>query len=182
MEMDAKRVGILKKINLFHYITAVFVVLIFAQWFMPYFQYEPTGKKDTKTQTSMWGEILFTYNFTQLETVIANDKDPALKWKHITLHELGAPVLMLALGIITLCTIGKKSLPFNIFPLAMGICGVKGWFFGSLIPQYCNVPVSKILGGVLAILLLISTIIDIIFCFQEIKSRPADFYLPALGG
>ena len=44
MEMDAKRVGILKKINLVHYIAAVFVVLNFVQWFMPYFRYEPTGK------------------------------------------------------------------------------------------------------------------------------------------
>ena len=182
MEMDAKRVGLLKKINLVHYIAAVFVVLIFVQWLMPYFRYEPTGKKDTKTQTSMWGEILFNYNFKQLDSVIAADKDPSLKWKNITLHELGAPVLMMVLGIITLCTIGKKTLPYNIFPLAMGICGVKGWFFGKLIPQYCNVPTSKLLGGILAILLLVCTIVKIVLCIMEIKSRPADYYLPTLGG
>ncbi len=64
----------------------------------------------------------------------------------------------------------------------MGICGVKGWFFGKLIPQYCNVPVSRILGGVLAILLLVCAIIKIVLCIMEIKSRPADFYLPTLGG
>ena len=58
MEMDAKRIGILKKINITHYAIIVVVVLIFLQWFMPYFRYEPTGKKDTKQQTSMWGEIL----------------------------------------------------------------------------------------------------------------------------
>ncbi len=182
MEMDAKRVGILKKINLVHYAVVVLVVLIFAQWFMPYFRYEPSGKNDTKTQNSMWGEIFFNYNFEQLDKAIANDKDPSLKWKNITLRELGAPVLMMVLGIITLCTLGKKTLPFNIFPLLMGICGVKGWFFGNLIPQYCNVPISRILGGVLAILLLICTIVDIIFCIMEIQSRPADYYLPSLGG
>ena len=62
MEMDAKRIGILKKLNITHYAIVVVVVLIFLQWFMPYFRYEPTGKKDTKQQTSMWGEILFNYN------------------------------------------------------------------------------------------------------------------------
>ena len=90
MEMDAKRIGILKKLNITHYAIVVVVVLIFLQWFMPYFRYEPTGKKDTKTQTSMWGEILFGYNFKQLDSYmgdVLNAEDPSLKFKNITLFD-----------------------------------------------------------------------------------------------
>ena len=182
MEMDAKRIGILKKVNIAHYAIVIVVVLIFLQWFMPYFRYEPTGKKDTKSQTSMWGEILFNYNFMQLESVMSKALDPALKFKHVTLRYLGAPVLMMVCGIIILCTMGKKGIATNVFPLIMGICGVKGYFFGNLIPRFCNVPASKILGGILAILMLLVTIANIVLCVAEIKSRPADYYLPTLGG
>ncbi len=184
MEMDAKRLGILKKVNITHYAIVVVVVLIFLQWFMPYFKYEPTGKKDTKTQTSMWGEILFTYNFKQLDSYmgdVLNAENPNLKFKNITLRYLGAPVLMMISGIIILCTLGKKGIAFNVFPLIMSICGVKGYFFGNLIPRFCNVPASKIIGGVLSILMLVVTIVNIVFCIAEIKSRPADYYLPTLG-
>ena len=184
MEMDAKRVGILKRVNIAHYAVMVVIVLIFLQWFMPYFRYEPTGKKDTKSQTSMWGEILFNYNFMQLETVMGdqlNAENPNLKFKHVTLRYLGAPVLVMIFGIITLCTMGKKGIASNVFPLLAAIAGIKGWFFGNLIPRFCNVPISRILGGVLAILLLVAVIVKIIFCIQELKSRPADYYLPTIG-
>ena len=184
MEMDAKRIGILKKINITHYAIAILVVLIFLQWFMPYFRYEPTGKKDTKHQTSMWGEILFNYNFKQLDTAmgeVLNAEDPNLKFKNITLRQLGAPVLMMICGIIILCTIGKKGIATNVFPLIMAICGIKGYFFATLIPRFCNVPVSRILGGILSILMAVVTIVNIVLCVMEIKSRPADYYLPTLG-
>ena len=180
MEMDAKRAGILKKVNIAHYAIVVIVALFFLQWFMPYFKYDPINKKDTKTQCSMWSEILFNYNFMQLENVMSDALDPALKFKHVTLRYVGAPVLAMIFGIITLCTMGKKGIAFSVFPLVMSIMAIKGWFFGNLIPQYCNVPISKILGGILAILLLIATIAKIVFCIMEIRSRPAEFYLPSL--
>ena len=184
MEMDAKRIGILKRVNITHYAIVIVIALIFLQWFMPYFRYEPTGKKDTKQQTNMWGEILFNYNFMQLETVMGNElnaENPDLKFKHVTLRYIGAPVLVMIFGIIALCTMGKKGIAFNLFPLLAGIAGVKGWFFGKMIPRYANVPASRILGGILAILLLIVTIASIVSCIQEIKSRPADYYLPTIG-
>ncbi len=132
----------------------------------------------------MWGEILFTYNFKQLDSYmgdVLNAENPNLKFKNITLRYLGAPVLMMISGIIILCTLGKKGIAFNVFPLIMSICGVKGYFFGNLIPRFCNVPASKIIGGVLSILMLVVTIVNIVFCIAEIKSRPADYYLPTLG-
>ena len=184
MEIDAKRIGILKKLNITHYAIVIVVVLIFLQWFMPYFRYEPTGKKDTKQQTSMWGEILFGYNFKQLDSYmgdVLNAENPSLKFKNITLRQLGAPVLMMVCGIIILCTMGKKGIAFNVFPLIMAICGVKGYFFGNLIPRFCNVQASKIIGGILAIIMLVVTIANIVLCVAEIKSRPADYYLPTLG-
>jgi len=183
MELDAKRAGILKKINITHYAIVIVVVLIFLQWFMPYFKYEPTGKKDTKTQTSMWGEIFFNYNFKQLDTYmgdVLNAENPDLKFKNISLRQLGSPVIMMICGIFVLCLLGKKGIAVNIFPLIMGICGVKAYFFGVLISRFCNVPISRILGGALSIILLIITIVNIVFCLQEIKSRPADYYLPTL--
>ena len=148
MEMDAKRAGILKKLNITHYAIIVVVVLIFLQWFMPYFRYEPTGKKDTKQQTSMWGEILFGYNFKQLDSYmgdVLNAENPSLKFKNITLRQLGAPVLMMICGIIILCTMGKKGIAMSVFPLVISIFAIKGWFFGNLIPQFCNVPAKYII-------------------------------------
>ena len=182
MELDAKRAGIFKKINITHYAIVVLVVLIFLQWFMPYFKYEPVNKNDTKQQTSMWGEILFNYKFMQLENVISDALNVGGEkvFKYINLRYLGAPVLMMVAGIIILCTMGKKGIASNVFPLMMSICGIKGWLFGNLIPQFCNVPASKILGAVLAILMLICSIANIVFCVMEIKSRPADYYLPSL--
>ena len=185
MEMDTKRIGILKKLNITHFAIVIVVALIFLQWLMPYFRYEPRpGKKNDKyEQNSIWGEILFNYNFEQLEGVIADELNVGgtKVFKYINLKYIGAPVLMMVLGIITLCTMGKKSIAFNLCPGAMAVIGIKGWFFGNLIPKFCNVGVSKILGGALAILLLICVLANIVFCVQEIKSRPADYYLPTMG-
>lgn len=181
MEMDAKRMGLVKKVNITHYAIVICVVLIFLQWFMPYFRYEPQDSKDTKTQNSMWGEILFNYNFMQLEDVMKDTLNTEEKvFKFMNLKYLGAPVLMMVSGIIILCTLTKKGIASNVFPLVMSIVGIKGWFFGNLIPQFCNVPVSKILGGVLAIIMLVCTLANIVFCIMEMKSRPADYYLPSL--
>ncbi len=185
MEMDTKRIGILKKVNITHFAVVIVVALIFLQWLMPYFKYDPRpGKKNDKyEQNSIWGEILFNYNFEQLEGVMSDELNVNGEkvFKYINLKYLGAPVLMMVFGIITLCTMGKKSIAFNLCPLLMAICGIKGWFFGNLIPRFCNVGVSKILGGVLAILLLICVIANIVCCIMEIKSRPADYYLPTMG-
>ena len=180
MEMDAKRVKALRNVNITHYAIVIVIVLIFAQWFMPYFRYEPTGKNDTKSQTSMWGEMLFNYNFMQLEDVMKDALPADANFKFISLRYLGAPVLMMISGIIALCTMGKKGIAYNVFPLLMGICGVRGYFFGKLITQFCNVPVSKLLGGILSILLLVCVIANIVCCILETKSRPADYYLPSL--
>ena len=113
MEMDAKRVKALRNVNITHYAIVIVIVLIFAQWFMPYFRYEPTGKNDTKSQTSMWGEMLFNYNFMQLEDVMKDALPADANFKFISLRYLGAPVLMMISGIIALCTMGKKGIAYN---------------------------------------------------------------------
>lgn len=182
MELDAKRAGVFKKLNITHYAIVIIAALILLQWLMPYFRYAPINKKDTKEQTSMWGEILFNYKFMQLENIMSDELNVGGEkvFKYINLRYLGAPVLMMVSGIIILATMGKKGIASNVFPLLMSICGVKGWFFGNLIPRFCNVPVSKFLGGGLAVLMLICTIANIVLCFIEIKTRPADYYLPSL--
>lgn len=182
MELDAKRAGLFKKINITHYAIVILMVLVFLQWLMPYFKYEPTSAKQTKEQNSMWGEILFNYNFMQLEDVMKDALNTNEKvFKYVNLQYLGAPVLMMVFGIILLCTMGKKGIAWNILPLVVSICGLKGWLFGNLIPRFCNVPFSKISIVILAGLMLLLTIANIVFCAQEIKSRPADYYLPSMG-
>ena len=107
----------------------------------------------------------------------------------------GKPALIagLVLSLIGLCALIYAYFTFvttrdviirGVIPFAATLVlrFVFNMFFGKLIPQYCNVPVSKILGGVLAILLLVCAIVKIVLCIMEIKSRPADFYLPTLGG
>lgn len=182
MELDQKRAGILKRVKLTHYAVVICVVLIFLQWLMPYFRYEPFDSKDLKEQTSMWGEILFNYNFMQLEDNMAAElnKGGEKVFKFVSLRQLGGPVLMMVFGIITLCTVSKTGIMANFFPLLMSIVGIKAWLFGSFIPVWANVSLSKTLGIVCILLLFICTIASIVSAIQEIASRPADYYLPSL--
>jgi hypothetical protein len=62
-----KRTSTLKLLNISHMAIAAITLLIFLNWLMPYFAYEPNDSKDLKEQQSMWGEILFPYNFMQLQ-------------------------------------------------------------------------------------------------------------------
>jgi hypothetical protein len=188
MEFDPKRAGILKRCKIAHLAIVIVVVLIFLQWFMPYFKYAPWDDKDLKQQTSMWGEIFFNFNFMQLEDYMKEDAEykvsppysEEMPFKFISLRQLGAPVLVMVCGIIILATMGKKGIAINVIPLIASIVGIKGWFFGNLIPRWCNVAASKYIGGALMIILLLCTIANIVFCIQEMKSRPADYYLPSL--
>lgn len=182
MNMDAKRSSILKRLSVTHYAVAICVVLIFLQWFMPYFRYEPHDSKDLKTQASLWGEILFPYNFKQLDDVMKDTLNTGgtKVYRFLSLRHLGAPVLMMVCGIIILCTISKKGTFSCLIPLVMSVAGVKGWLFGNLIPTFGNVSLSKLFGIVLIFLLLLSTIAKLVCCIQETRSRPSDYYLPSL--
>lgn len=182
MELDQKRAGILKRCKLSHYAIVVCVVLIFLQWLMPYFRYEPHDSKDLKQQTSMWGEILFNYNFMQLEDNMAEALNVGGEkvFKFVSLRQLGGPVLMMVMGIIILCTVGKSGIALNIFPLAMGIIGTKAYLFGSFLPVWANVTSGRLLGAVLSVIMLLLGIASTVFSVQEIKSRPADYYLPSI--
>ena len=61
----------------------------------------------------------------------------------------------------------------------MSIVGIKGWFAGNLMPKWANTGFQYI-SGVLFIIMFIITIASIVFAVQEIKTRPADYYLPSL--
>ena len=187
MELDPKRAGIMQRVKIAHFAIIILVALIFLSWFFPYFRYEPWDDKDLKTQTSMWGEIFFNYNFMQLEDNIKADKEYSTSapyneerpFKFVSLRQLGAPVLCLVFGIIILATMSKKGIMSNLLPLAMGIVGTWGWFFGNLMPRWANTGFQWI-AAILFILLLLVSIASTVFAVQEIKSRPADYYLPSL--
>ncbi|NMA37539.1 MAG: hypothetical protein GX942_04450 [Papillibacter sp.] len=178
-----KRMQTLKLLNISHIAIAICVVLIFLNWLMPYFRYAPVKEKQTKTQNSMWGQILFPYNFMQLETVMDEAIDGNSgenNFKYISLRHIGDPVIMMVTGIVILCTITKKGIFSSVIPLIMSIFGIKGYFFGKLIPPFANVAAGKYIGMVLVIILTLATLAKIYFNIQEIKTRPADYYLPSL--
>ena len=187
MEFDPKRAGILQRVKIAHFVIVGLVVLIFLSWFFPYFNYDPYDDKDLKQTNSMWGEIFFNYNFMQLEDYMKADETYATSrpyneerpFKFVSLRQLGAPVLCMVFGIIILATMGKKGIMTNLLPLAMGIVGTWGWFFGNLMPRWANTGFQWI-SAILFILLLIVSIASTVFAVQEIKSRPADYYLPSL--
>lgn len=187
MELDPKRAGIMQRCKIAHLAIVVIVALIFLSWFFPYFNYDPYDDKDLKQSTSLWGEIFFNYNFMQLEDYMKADDtyrtsapySEETPFKFVSLRQLGAPVICLVCGIIILATMGKKGIMTNLIPLIMSIVGIKGWFFGNLMPKWANTGFQHI-SGVLFILLLIATIGSIVFHVQEIKSRPSDYYLPSL--
>jgi hypothetical protein len=177
-----KRMRTLKLLNISHYIVAACVVLIFLNWLMPYFRYEPNDSKDLKTQTSMWGEILFPYNFMQLQDYMKETLNVGGEkvFKYISLRHLGSPVIMMVCGIIILCTITKKGIISSVLPLIMSGAGIRGYFLADFIPRFANVTGSRIIGSVLVVLLTLATLTKIYFNVIEIKTRPADFYLPSL--
>ena len=187
MEFDPKRAGILQRCKIAHLAIVICVALIFLSWFFPYFKYAPYDDKDLKQQTSMWGEIFFNFNFMQLEDYMKEDEtyktsapySEETPFKFISLRQLGAPVICMVCGIIILATMGKKGIMTNLLPLIMSIVGIKGWFAGNLMPRWANTGFQYI-SGVLFIILFIITIGGIVFAVQEIKSRPADYYLPSL--
>lgn len=187
MEFDPKRAGILQRCKIAHLAIVICVGLIFLSWFFPYFKYAPRTDKDLKQQNSMWGEIFFSYNFKQLDETIKEDAtyrtsppySEDVPFKFISLRQLGAPVICMVCGIIILATMGKKGIMTNLVPLIMSVVGIKGWFFGRLMPQWSNTG-FKYISGILFIIMFIITIGGIVFAVQEIKSRPADYYLPSL--
>jgi hypothetical protein len=178
-----KRMQTLKLLNISHIAVAACVVLIFLNWLMPYFKYPPHDSKDLKTQHSMWGQILFPTSFMQLEdhmeeVIDGNSKEN--NFKYISLRHIGDPVIMMVCGIIILCTVTKKGIFSSVIPLIMSIFGIKGYFFGNFIPQFANAAAGKYIGMALVVILTIATLAKIYFNLQEIKTRPADFYLPSL--
>jgi hypothetical protein len=161
---------------------AVLVVLIFLNWLMPYFRYEPNDSKDLKTQTSMWGEILFPYDFMQLQDYMKDtlNTDGQKNFKFISLRHLGSAVIMMVCGIIILCTLTKKGMFSAVIPVIMSGAGIKAYLTGGFIPTFANVASSRIIGTVLVVLLTLATLAKIYFNVIEIKTRPSDYYLPSL--
>jgi hypothetical protein len=177
-----KRTQTLKLLNVSHLAIAAIVVLIFLNWLMPYFAYEPNDAKDLKTQTSMWGEILFPYNFMQLQDYMKEklNTNGEKNFKYISLRHLGSVVIMMVCGIIILCTIAKRGIISSVIPVLMSGCGIKAYLMGGFLPTYANVTSGRMIGMVLAILLTLATLAKLYFNVMEIKSRPDEFYLPSI--
>jgi hypothetical protein len=161
---------------------AAITLLIFLNWLMPYFAYEPHDSKDLKDHTSMWGEILFPYNFMQLQDYMKDTLNVGGEkvFKYISLRHLGSAVIMMVCGIIIFCTITKKGMFSAVIPLIMSGAGIKAYLMGGFIPTFANVASGRIIGTILVILLTLATIAKIYFNIMEIKTRPDDYYLPSL--
>ncbi len=180
-----KRTRTLKLLKISHIIVLALVILIFLSWFLPCFSYAPpAGKEGVRSQTSMWGMLFFNYKFPQIEDVMksainvdAGDKT----FKYLNLRYLGLPMIMFFCGIVVICTVKKKSIPYTVFPLLMSACGIYAWLFGNFIPPFANIKANVTLMFVPIVLLAVFTVIQLVLMIAEISSRPEDYYLPSVG-
>ena len=175
---DTGREGLLKLINIMRYVMLGLIALVFISWFLPYFQYDKAdyglGSKDYVNSKSLWGIMLYPTNFLQIEKVLGV--------KFISLKELHVVVVMAIVGIIGIIVCAnKRGIGVNFLPLVFSVYGIIGYFGNYFMRDYCTNPAAYYIQVVLVILTFIATVVSIVLCIKELKSRPADYYLSAVG-
>ncbi len=175
---DSGREKLLKLINIMRYIMLGLIALTFISWFLPYFQYDKAdyglASKDYVNAKSLWGIMLYPTNFLQIEKVVGV--------KFISLKELHVVVVLAIVGIIAIIVCAnKRGLGTCFLPLVFSIYGLIGYFGNYFMRDYCTNPLARYLQIALIALTLVATIISIVLGIKEMKSRPADYYLSAVG-
>lgn len=177
MIVDSKREKVLKMVTILRYAMLAGIVLVFLSWLLPYFTYPEAdyglskGYKETK---SLWGVMLLPTNFLQMEKV--------MDVKFMSLKHLHVVVVLAIVGIIGIITCAnKRGIAVNLMPLIFSIYGLVGYFTTDFMSVYCNHPATRLIHIVLLALTLVATILSIVFCIQELKSRPAEAFLTGPG-
>ena len=177
MIVDSKREKILKMVTVLRYAMLAGIVLTFIAWLLPYFTYPEAdwglskGYKDSK---SLWGIMLLPSNFLQMEKV--------MDIKYISLRQLHVVVIMAITGIIGIITCAnKRGIAINIMPLIFSVWGLVGYFRNPFMNEFCNHPAIRLVQIVLIALTFVATIVSIVYCIMELKTRPADAFLSGPG-
>lgn len=177
MIVDSKRAKVLKMVTILRYAMLAGIVLVFLSWLLPYFTYPEAdyglskGYKETK---SLWGVMLLPSNFLQMEKV--------MDVKFMSLKHLHVVVVLAIVGIIGIITCAnKRGIAVNLMPLIFSVYGLVGYFTTDFMSVYCNHPSTRLIHIVLLALTFVATILSIVYCIMELKSRPAEAFLTGPG-
>ena len=177
MIVDSKRAKILKMVTILRYAMLAGIVLVFISWLLPYFTYPEADyglSKGYKESKSLWGVMLLPTNFLQMEKV--------MDVKFMSLRHLHVVVIMAIVGIIGIITCAnKRGIAVNLMPLIFSVWGLVGYFKVDFMNVYCNHPATRMIQIVLIALTFVATIISIVYCILELKTRPAEAFLTGPG-
>ena len=172
-----KREKLLKQITIFRFAMLGAIVLVFVSWLLPYFTYKEADyglSKGYKATKSLWGVMLYPTNFLQMEKV--------MDVKFMSLRQLHVVVVLAVVGIIGIITCAnKRGIATCLMPLIFSVYGLVGYFTTPFMSVYCNHPVTRIIQIVLLVLTLVVTLASVVLGIQELKTRPADAFLSAMG-
>jgi hypothetical protein len=177
MVNDNKRLQQLKLINYLRYAMIGMMVLVFLSWLLPYFTYDEADyglHKGYKATKCLWGALLLPSDFGQIKKV--------MDIKFISLRQLHVVLVMAVVGIIgIIACANKRGIGTTFLPLIFSIYGLIGYFTSDFMTVYCNHPVSRLIQIILIAITFVVCVISFVMCIMEIKSRPADYYLSAVG-
>ena len=177
MIVDSKREKILKMVTVLRFAMLAGIVLVFISWLLPYFTYPEADyglSKGYKESKSLWGIMLLPSNFLQMEKV--------MDVKFMSLRHLHVVVIMAIAGIIGIITCAnKRGIAVNLMPLIFSVWGLVGYFQVPFMNVYCNHTAVRLIQIVLIALTFVATIISIVYCILELKTRPADAFLTGPG-
>jgi len=177
MIVDSKRAKILKMVTILRYAMLAGIVLVFISWLLPYFTYPEADyglSKGYKESKSLWGVMLLPTNFLQMEKV--------MDVKFMSLRHLHVVVIMAIVGIIGIITCAnKRGIATNLMPLIFSVWGLVGYFKVDFMSVYCNHPATRMIQIVLIALTFVATILSIVYCILELKTRPAEAFLTGPG-
>jgi hypothetical protein len=101
--------------------------------------------------------------------------------KYVKLATINVTIVMLVTGVLgTLACLFKKGIGTSILPLIFSLYGFIGYFTSDFLLMI-NHTSTYIIHIVLTAITLVVVLISIVFYIIEIKTRPADYYLPKLG-
>jgi len=177
MDIISNREKQMKLITILRYAMMGGVILVFLSWLLPFFRYPEADyglDKGYKATKSLWGIMLYPTNFLQIEKV--------MDVKFISLRHLHVIVIGAVAGIIAIITCAnKRGIATCLFPLFFSVYGLVGYFVVPLMNQYCCYPAFRAIQIVLLALTFIVSLASFVLGVIELKTRPAEGFLAAMG-
>ena len=163
----------IKMSNILRFVTIGLMALVFASWAFPAFSYSGIAEKEVQDTISLWGLLGVTEKYPQMQELLGI--------KFVKMSTLGVSIIMLATGGIGIvsCFL-KKGLATSILPLIFSGYGLIGYFTSDVL-LLMNVSPARPIQIVLTALTLVVVLVNIYFYIVELRTRPADYYLPKIG-